>query len=222
MPFGAIFSTLAVEAGWSGWQAMLASATIVAGASQYAMLDLLGQQVPAWSILLAVVAINARHVLYSAAIGRSLAQFGLGQQALAFFVLTDPAYAEAERRLRRRNALGATFYFVYAFSVYSLWLSGNLIGVVFGGLVDDPERYGLDFILPVYFLSLVVGFRDTSRFATIALTSAAASITVWLTLGAPWHIMLGGVVGLLAAALTARPPDTPHDRQTQATHASDE
>lgn len=211
VPFGAIYATLALEAGWQGWQAMLASATIVAGASQYAMLDLLGQHVPAWSILLAVVAINARHVLYSAAIGRSLDRFSGLQKALAFFVLTDPAYASAERRVHRQGSLSPSFYFAYALTVYCFWMGGNLLGVLFGDRVGDPARYGLDFILPVYFLSLVIGFRDTHRFVAIGLSSAAVSLLVWSTLGSPWHIVLGGLAGLLFAALAVTTPSTGAD-----------
>ncbi len=208
VPFGAIYATLALSAGMHGWQAMLASATIVAGASQYAMLDLLGQQVPAWSILLTVVAINARHVLYSAAIGRSLDRFSVLQKAVAFFVLTDPTYANAERRVHRQGSLSPSFYFAYAFSVYCFWMLGNLIGILFGDLIGDPARYGLDFILPVYFLSLVIGFRDTHRFVAIGLCSAAASLVIWSTLGSPWHIVLGGLAGLLFAAFSATDPST--------------
>ena len=208
VPFGAIFASLALQAGLSGWQALFASATIVAGASQYAMLELMGQSVPGWSILLAVVAINARHVLYSAAICRRLERFGPWQKALAFFVLTDPAYASAERRVHREGSLSPSFYFGYAFSVYSFWIAGNLVGILFGHLVDDPARYGLDFILPVYFLSLIVGFRDTHRFALIGIGSAATSILVWSTFGSPAHILLGGLAGLLLAAAFAPNPAT--------------
>ena len=157
-----------------------------------------------------MAAINARHVLYSAALGRHLGRFGPWQKALAFFVLTDPAYASAERRVHRQGSLGPSFYFAYAFGVYLFWLAGNLAGVLFGDLIDDPARYGLDFILPVYFLSLIVGFRDTHRFAAIGTVSAVASIAVWSTLGSPSHILLGGLAGLLfAAAFAPTPPASP-------------
>ena len=53
-PFGGVFGALAVEQGLSSGEVFLASMTIFAGASQYAMLDLMGQNVPAWSIVLAV------------------------------------------------------------------------------------------------------------------------------------------------------------------------
>lgn len=206
VPFGAIYVTLALEAGFQGWQALLASATIVAGASQYAMLELMGQQVPAWSILLTVVAINARHVLYSAAIGRHLGRFSGVQKVLAFFVLTDPAYASAERRVHHQGSLSPVFYFAYAISVYGFWMLGNLLGLLFGDLAGEPARYGLDFILPVYFIALITGFRGTPRFLTIGVSSAAVSLAIWATLGSPWHIALGGLAGLLVAACSATAP----------------
>ena len=55
-PFGGVFGALAIEQGLTLFEIGLASATIYAGASQYAMLDLLGKNVPAWSIVMGVPA----------------------------------------------------------------------------------------------------------------------------------------------------------------------
>lgn len=57
--------------------------------------------------------------------------------------------------------------------------------------------------------------------ATIALASATASVFVWLILGTPWHILLGGIVGLVAAALTARAPAPARDQTTHTTNRGD-
>ncbi len=204
VPFAGVFGALAIEQGLSLGELALASMTIYAGASQYAMLDLMGQGVPAWSIVLAVFAINFRHLLYSASLGRRLAAFSTGQKVVAFFMLVDPLFASAETRAFKRG-LRPAYYFAYGTVLYATWTISNFIGALFGSLIEDPASFGLDFILPLYFTGLVIGFHRRPNFLPVLLVSVAASLAVWFTIGSPWHISLGGLAGLLAAALLSKP-----------------
>lgn len=204
LPFGAVFGTLAIEQGLSFGETMLASATIYAGASQYAMIDLLGQGVPAWSIVLAVFAINFRHVLYSASLGRRLTAFSSVQKALAFFLLVDPQFAAAELRAITRGVRPA-YFFAYAFLLYGSWLAANAIGAMFGAFLESPESFGFDFILPIYFTGLVMGFHKRPNFVGVLLVSILASLVAYYSVGIPWHISLGGLAGLTMAALFSTP-----------------
>ena len=205
VPFGMVYGTIATAEGLSFAQSMGFSATVYAGASQLAALQLIGLGAPVWSVLLAVVALNFRHVLYSASVGRHLHRFSGLQKAMAFFFLVDPVFGAAEARASVQP-LTKTFYFAYGCVLYVGWLASSALGAVFGSLIDDPSRYGLDFILPVYFLTLLMTFRARSGFYPVALTSAAASIVVYLTLGPPWHVTLGGLAGIAVAALMPPKP----------------
>jgi predicted branched-subunit amino acid permease len=203
-PFAAVFGAIALENGLSFGELLLTSMSIYAGASQFVMLDLLGQGVPAWSIVLTVFAVNFRHVLYSAAVGRHLSKFTTLQKMLAFFVLVDPQYAAAERRAGR-DGLRPAYYFSFAAAIYVVWITSNCLGAAFGSLIEDPAAFGLDVILPVYFAGLVAGFHTRRGFGVILVISAAASTLAFHTIGSPWHITIGGLCGLAAAALLSRP-----------------
>jgi len=205
IPFGALFGALAIDAGLTPVYALVASATIFAGASQYVMIDMLGKSLPAWSIVMAVFAVNFRHILYSAAIGRRLTAFARWQRALGFFLLVDPQYAAAEKRSLSPAGLRPRYYFTYGLVLYCSWLLANVVGMLFGPLIEDPSVYGLDFILPLYFLGLVISFRTTARFAPIVLVSALVAVAFRELLGEPWHITLGGLAGVLLAACLAKP-----------------
>ena len=210
VPFAALYGALATAQGFTAFQTLLASGTVYAGASQYLMLDMLGQGLSAAAILPAVLAVNFRHVLYSAAIGRRLHRFGPGQKGLAFALLVDPAFAAGERRARTRSdGLAPAYYFAYALAIYAVWMASNVAGIAFGALVESPEAFGLDFILPLYFLAIVLGFRASPGFAGTLAVAAIASVAVHATLGPPWHILSGAAAGLAYAAATARPPDAP-------------
>lgn len=207
VPFGMVYGAIAVASGLTLWQTMGFSATVYAGASQLAALQLIGLGAPVWSVLLAVVALNFRHVLYSASVGRHLTRFSAPQKAAAFFFLVDPVFGAAEARASGQK-LTKTYYFVYGIVLYFGWLAATLAGAVFGAMIDDPRAYGLDFILPVYFLTLLMTFRFRSLFYPVALASAAASILVYVMIGPPWHVTIGGFAGIALAALV-RPAGHP-------------
>lgn len=206
-PYSAVFGALAVDQGLSLTELLVTSASIYAVASQYVMLDLMLEGVALWSILLAVLAVNFRHVLYSAASVRWLDRFGPMQKALAFFLLVDPQYATCEAR-HTQTPITPTYYFTYAACVYIAWMIANLLGALFGPLLGDTSRFGLDLILPMFFAVLVFGFRQKPRFFAILSVSVASSLLAYFALGSPWHITLGGVCGILtAAALSEGPPN---------------
>ncbi|WP_204248130.1 AzlC family ABC transporter permease [Kiloniella spongiae] len=204
VPFAAVFGAVAIESGLSFGETMLTSLSIYAAASQYVMIDLMGQNVPVWSIVLAVFAVNFRHVLYSASIGRTMGAFSTLQKALAFFLLVDPQFASSESRAAK-SGLRPAYYFAYAAMIYSTWIAANCVGALFGSLIDSPATYGLDFILPLYFTGLVAGFHKRPNFVPVLAISASVSLLAWFTIGSPWHITLGGIAGLITAAALSKP-----------------
>lgn len=203
-PYSVVFGAFAVDQGLTPAEILLASATIFAVASQYVMVNLMGQDVPIWSILLAVLAVNFRHVLYSAALTKHLRPFAPWQKLAAFFLLVDPQYATCAARGAVRP-IRPSYYFSYAAIVYIAWMCSNLIGVLFGGLMGDPSRLGLDLLLPMFFASLVIGFRNRPRFPWVLLASVTTSLVAFFAIGSPWHITLGGFAGILTAAMMSKP-----------------
>ncbi len=201
MPFGLLFGALAVENGLSVTEAVLFSALVYAGASQMVGIDLFGQQVAPWLIALSIFAVNFRHVLYSAAIGRRLGHWSTPRKAIGFFFLIDPQYAESESKLGKGQSISFAWYMGMALPIYFAWIAESAIGAIFGGLIDDPESLGLDFLLPIYFLGLVMSFRKSPGWLPIVIVSAVASILAFVTVGSPWHVSIGAAAGILYAVI---------------------
>lgn len=214
MPFGAVYGTVAAGQGLSLAEALGLSATIFAGASQMAAIQMIGLGSPIWVVVVSVFALNFRHVLYSASIGRHLQRFSPLQKAAAFFLLTDPSFGSAEARAAE-VPLTKTFYFVYNVILYVTWCVSSAIGVIFGGLIEDPYAFGLDFVLPINFLSLLMAFRTRTNFLPVVLASGVSSAAIYVTLGSPWHITLGACGGILYAVL--KPPKVPSAATTTMT-----
>ena len=208
LPFGLLFGALAVQNGFSFGEAVLMSAAVFAGASQMVGLELFGQVIPPWLVVLSIFAVNFRHVLYSAALGRRVPHWTPFQRAFGFFFLTDPQYAEGEKRAERPGGLSFVWYMGMATAIYVFWVADAVIGAAFGNLIPDPHALGIDFMLPIYFLGLVMDFRKRPLWLPVILASSAVSIAAYHLVGSPWHVSIGAVAGIVLAAIIT-PGDAP-------------
>ena len=203
VPFGIIFGALAEETGLSHAESFLMSALVFAGASQFVALQFWVHPLPFWTIFLSVLAVNLRHVLYSAAIGRRMGHWRAVARYTGLGLLTDPTFALAETRGGER--LSVPYYFGIAAPLYLNWLVSAAAGGFFGKLIADPEAIGFDFVVTAYFIFLVVGFRKRPNAIPVILASAAGSVLAYLAAGPPWHFAGGALAGMGLAAILAGP-----------------
>ena len=199
-PFGLLFGTVAAQNGLSTLDATLMSAMVFAGASQLVGLELFGQKIAPWLIVLSIFAVNFRHVLYSAALGRRMRHWSGLQRVVGFFFLTDAQYADGEKRALI-GSLTFSWYMGYGLVLYLFWVAEAAVGAAFGNLIPNPYAIGLDFMLPIYFLGMVMGFRGRPLWLPVVAASAAASIAAYYLVGSPWHVSIGAAVGVALAAI---------------------
>ena len=208
-PFGMLFGALAVDNGLTVGEAVLMSAIVFAGASQMVGLELFSSHVAPWIIVLSVFAVNFRHVLYSAALGRRMGLMPEWQKAIAFFFLTDPQYAATEARADTKVSVTLIWYLGMALPIYVLWVLEAWIGALFGRLITNPGALGIDFLLPIYFLGLVLGFRTRPNWFPVVIASGLGSVAAFYTVGSPWHVSLGALAGVVVGMIL--PPDKTSD-----------
>ena len=206
-PFGLLFGALAVDNGFTIFDTVFMSALLFAGASQMVGLDLYGQDIAPWVIVLSIFAVNFRHILYSATTGRHIAHFTFWQKALSFFVLTDVQFAETENRANAKEPIPFIWYFGLALPLYLSWVLEAYIGAAFGNLITNPHAIGIDFMLPIYFLGLVMSFRSRVNWLPVVLGSAVTSIAAYHYIGSPWHVSGGAIGGIIVAVIMAKKPD---------------
>lgn len=214
-PFAILFGALAVDNGFSVVEATLMSASIYGGASQLVGIELFGQHVAPWLVVLSIFAVNFRHVLYSAAVGKHIDHWPFLKQAIGYFFLVDPQYAEAERKGENGEQVTFAWYMGMALPIYVFWVAESALGALFGRLIPNPHAIGLDFLLPIYFLGLVMGFRKRPRWLPIVVASAVASMIAYKTVGSPWHVSIGALAGVLfAAAMPVRSDESLTSEET--------
>ena len=199
IPFGVVFGALSAHSGLSLVESTAMSAVTFAGASQFAALELWTHPLPFLAILLSVMAVNLRILLYSAALARRIEHWPPLVRYTGLGFLTDPIYALAE--LHGGARLSAAYYFGLSLPLYLNWIATTALGFVLGNVVADPRAIGLDFVVIAYFIHLLGGFRKRPNALAVIGASAAGSVLVWLTAGAPWHFAGGAAAGMLIAVL---------------------
>ncbi|HEX2884927.1 AzlC family ABC transporter permease [Vineibacter terrae] len=198
MPIGLLFGALGVGKGLSVLEAGLMSILVFAGGAQFAALELWTYPVPILALAFSTLLINARHVLMGASLAPKTVGFSLLQRLGAAWVLTDEAWALAERRALQQRITPA-YWFAVAAMLPLAWIGSTFLGAWLGSFLGDPKRLGADFAFTALFIALIAGLWKGRATAITVIASAAAAALAYLTVGAPWHVAAGAVSGISAA-----------------------
>jgi 4-azaleucine resistance transporter AzlC len=208
-PFGMIYGLLARGAGLPALTAQAMSSVVFAGSAQFIAAQLIHSHAPAVVVVVTIFVVNLRHALYSASLAPYLRGLNAGWKCLLAYLLTDEAYAVTVTHYLRdgeRTDVSPYRHWYFLGAGLTLWASWQLstaVGVFVGARV--PDRWSLDFTLPLTFIALVVpALKD--RAATAA--AASAAVVAVAAAGLPYKLglLLAAVVGIaLGLALEARP-----------------
>ncbi|MBZ9937727.1 AzlC family ABC transporter permease [Mesorhizobium sp. BR1-1-16] len=197
--FGAVFGVLADGVGLSVTGAAAMSLFVFAGTAQLLALHSWGAPDLLVAVVVSVIAMNARYVLFGAAIQPWMRGLPPLIAYASLFLMVDANWAAGMReRDAGRHDIAVFVGMGTAFMIG--WIAGTVAGAGFGPLLGDPRRLGLDFFLPAFFLSLACGFwkgrGDLLPFAI----GAAVALVFDRFVGGSWHVLAGGLAGSLTSA----------------------
>lgn len=203
MPIGLVFGAVAASKGLSPLEAVLMSVLVFAGGSQFVAMDIWAHPASWTTLGFAALLVNIRHVLMGASLGRKMDAFKPWQKYLSAAVMADENWAMAEARARETR-LTPAFFAGLSVLFYVNWVLCSLAGALLGAFLGDPAVIGLDFAFPAVFIVLVMSFWKGPATGMVLFASAAASITVYLTVPGAWYIAAGAAAGLAAAFAVGR------------------
>lgn len=149
--FGVSFGVLARANGFGVFAPLVMSMTAFTGASQFAVVAVLGDGGGLGAAVTAAILLVARYV----PIGISVAPAITGRvpsRILQSQLIIDESWAVANRgdgTFDRGALLGA------GLAIYISWVVGTALGVIGGDALGDPEKFGLDAAFPALFLALL-------------------------------------------------------------------
>ena len=196
--FGLVFGLAARGAGYSPLEASAMSVFAFAGAAQFAAVGYVAAGLPWVPILVLTFVLNARHLLYSAALAPALRSQPRTTRAAMAHVLTDEAFALAASHFHRVGRVDVTGYWIGAVvGVFIPWNIATLAGFLLGGAVPDPTAFGLDIVFPAAMAGLAAGLVTGRRELTAAGAGAALGVVASLALGPSVGVIAGGLAGPL-------------------------
>ena len=200
-PFGVSFGAVSVATGLSVLQTCLLSLVLFSGASQFALVSVLGAGGGVGSALATALLLGSRNALYGVGV-RGLLRPAVWMRPVAAQVTIDEstamAFAEAP------VGFSAYAFWTTALSVYVLWNVATLIGAVVGRGLGSLSAAGLDAAGPAAFVALLGPRLRVASARVVALGAALLAVLCvpFLPVGSP--VLLGGGGAALCAVVVWR------------------
>jgi len=204
--FGFVYGLAAQGAGLSPLEAVAMSTIVFGGASQFAALGYLAGGLAWPAIVLLTGLLNARHLLYSAALAPRLRDVSRPRRALMAHFLTDEAFALSIAHFTRIGRTDERGYWIAATAATFIpWNVAALAGALAGREIASPEQFGLDVVFPAAMVGLAVGLLTGRREIVAAVAGASIAVGISLASGPGIGIVAGGLLGPLLGLLVPGP-----------------
>ncbi len=209
VPVGAAFGVLARTVGFTTTQAVVCSATALAGAGQFIALSLLGSGASALTTLTATAVVNLRYLLFSTTLSPHLRSVPVGTQAWLAFTLTDETFAVNIADRREGLSTPASMAGVGAIA-WTGWVLGTAIGALGAAWIGDPSRWGLEFAMPAMFAALFVALAEDARHVLVGLFSGAivlllpVAAAAGLPVSPSWFVVIASMLAATVAMVVIR------------------
>ena len=201
--FGLAFGALAAERGLTTIETLLMSGIVFAGVSQIASMELWSPQItPALVLTIAftTLVINLRMLLMGASMRPWLSGAPPLQVYPGLYILTDTNWV-ATLRYRREGGSDAGYLLGGGLIIWLTFVPSTAIGQIFGSLLANPRPYGVDMILPLYFVALLAPMFETARRSVPWAIAGLVAIAVQHALPGFWYIIAGTLAGAIAGGL---------------------
>jgi len=209
VPFAMICSVAAVSVGLTPLEAMGMSFIVFAGASQLAVLQLMGEGAVWLVMILTAWVINLRFTMYSATLAPYLQKEPLLRKAPFAYILSDQAFGVTMSHFANEVPANPAWYFYgAAAAIWFTWNISSIAGAILGTLV--PESWGLDFAFPLSFMALMFAALKDRPAVVAALVGGLIAI---LAKGLPYNLglVLAALLGIGAGILA----ENISDKKTQ-------
>ncbi|MEY3115629.1 MAG: hypothetical protein RL611_343 [Actinomycetota bacterium] len=184
--YGAAFGAASVAAGFSILQTCLLSLLLFSGASQFAVVGVMGAGGSALSAIATGSLLGFRNGLYGLKMAPILKLRGL-KKILAAQLTIDESTGVAIGQESRGVEASRYGFWATGIGVYVFWNLFTLAGAIGAQAIGDPSAWGLDAAVPAAFLGLVwPRLIDTkTRFVAIAAALLAIALTPIAPAGVP-------------------------------------
>jgi predicted branched-subunit amino acid permease len=201
MPFALVIGLAIVEAGINPFAGWSGSWLIFGGAAQLTVVSLLGTGAAFFAVVTAGLVVQARHLMYSAALAPVFQRQPSWFRWVGPYVLIDQMFALVSVRTDDDPDEFRTYYLAAGATFWILWQLTTALGIAIGPAV--PLEWNLQFAIPLLFIGLLVLGIDKPSKLVAALVGAGVT---FLFAGLPNRsgLLVGAFAGILVGTLMER------------------
>ena len=203
--YGVSFGALGVTSGLDLWQTQALSALMFTGASQFALVGVLGAGGTAVSAIAAALLLGFRNFPYALRMSSLVKPNGPKRLVAAQLTIDEStAMGLAHEKGPDAEVGGRYAFWATGISVFVFWNAATLIGAVAASGAGDPKVFGLDAAIAAGFVALVwPQFQGPLERRTAALAFLVGLVAIsFVRPGLP--ILLAGAVALVIG-LSSKP-----------------
>ena len=195
---GISFGALAVVSGFSVWHTMVLSLVMFSGASQFALIGIIGTGgMVAWvPAVFTAALLGLRNGLYGLRMSPIIGP-GPAKRALAAQWTVDESTAVGSNQASIEA--GRAGFWTTAVALYIGWNLATLAGALLGDVVGDVRSYGLDAAAAAAFLGLVWPRLKEGEPAFVALGAAVLTVVLLPMVPAGIPVVVVAVVAIAVA-----------------------
>jgi predicted branched-subunit amino acid permease len=201
--YGVAFGAAAVANGFSVVQSCFLSLLTFSGASQFAVIGVIGAGGSAISGIATASLLGFRNGLYGVLMAPILKVRGFKRLVAAHITIDESTGVSLSQEARGPEAMREGFWLT-GFGVFIFWNLFTLAGALGAKAMGDPSAWGLDAAVPAAFLGLVWPRLKSSTDKTLAIIAAVFAIatTPFLPAGLPiiGTAVIAVIVGLRVKA----------------------
>lgn len=203
--YGISFGAISVASGLDVWQTCALSLLVFTGASQFALIGVIGAGGAPLSGAVTALLLGTRNTLYGLRLAPLLAWTGWRRLAAAQLVIDESTAMSVSRESRPAARVG---FLSTGLSVFVLWNLATFVGAVGGRALGDPRTFGLDAAVGAAFLALLWPRLRDRRNQLVAALGAAVALALVPVTAAGVPVLAAGGVALLVGVVSRRADPT--------------
>lgn len=201
--YGVAFGAAAVANGFSVLQSCLLSLLTFSGASQFAIIGVIGAGGGALSGITTASLLGIRNGLYGVLMAPILKVRGFKRLVAAHVTIDESTGVSLSQESRGSQAMQEGFWLT-GFGVFIFWNLFTVAGALGAKAMGDPSAWGLDAAVPAAFLGLVWPRLKSSSDKTLAVIAALFAIATTPFLPAGLPIIGTAVIAIIAGLRSAK------------------
>ncbi len=201
--YGVAFGAAAVANGFSVLQSCLLSLLTFSGASQFAVIGVIGAGGGAISGITTASLLGIRNGLYGVLMAPILKVRGIKRVVAAHITIDESTGVSLSQESRGESAMREGFWLT-GFGVFIFWNLFTVAGALGAKAMGNPSAWGLDAAVPAAFLGLVWPRLKNTTDKLLALTAAVFAIITTPFLPAGLPIIGTAVIAIIAGLRKAK------------------